>query len=272
MRLQSTVSVPAWRMPITIESYPHRDPLVTDEEATLLEQYATAPHVMIGLRAKTRLNKLQRFEKPFLDTIRLHAQSCVPVAKSRRHLFKYIAQTRRAFWAWPEETWIEVIHAVSEKQKAGTRFWMITFAYLFSGFLYVGADAPYGDLANAVFGKETVALETDKLSAPLFELDYSQNPSEKKKLHQSYAMIALVNRSPYVETFSTQALVTVNEFIADLPDSASRREKKQEALILLQTSLCSLGIFNEPAILTTKRRNPTPPRILWQDDPTIDPT
>jgi len=264
-------SVPAWRMPITIESYPHRDSLVTDEEAVLLEHYATAPHVVVGLRAKKVLEGLQRFEKPFLDTIRLHAQSCVPVAKSRRHLFKYMAQTRRAFWAWSDETWVEVIHAVEERT-SGTRFGMITFAYLFSGFLYVGANAPYGYLANAVFGAETVALETGKVYEPLFELGYSQKPSEKKKLHQSYAMLALVSRSPYVEAFSAQAFVTVNTLLADLPDGMKTRRKKHEGLMLVQTSLCSRGILAEPVILTPKRRKPIPPAVLWQNDPTVDPT
>ncbi len=131
---------------------------------------------------------------------------------------------------------------------------------------------PYGDLANAIFGKELVASETDKLYAPLFALGYSQKPSEKKKLHHSYAMLALVSKSPYVETFSAQSLITVNKLLADLLDGTKTRRRKQEALMLLQTSLCSLDILNEPAILTTKRRTPIPPRVLWQNDPTIDPT
>ena len=271
-----SISAPAWRMPIVIESYPHQDPLVTDEEAALLEYYAEKSHIVGTLprskRPKKVLEKLQRFEKPFLDTIRLHAQSCIPVAKSRRHLFHYMAQTRRAFWAWSGETWIEVIQTASEKHKSGKRFWMMMFAYLFAGFLYVGADVPYGDLINAVFGKELVTSETEKLYAPLFALGYSQKQGEEKKLHQSYAMLALVNRSPYAEAFSPQTLRTVYEFIAELPDSASRRQKKREALILLQTSLCSLGILNEPVILLPKRREPVHPPTLWQNDATVDPT
>ncbi len=36
-----SISVPIWHMPITLEAYPNHDPCVTDEEAALLDFYAT---------------------------------------------------------------------------------------------------------------------------------------------------------------------------------------------------------------------------------------
>lgn len=270
----SSSRVPVWRMPIQIESYPNREPFVTDQEAALLEHYARATPVLAGPKAQQVLDELHRFNQPFLDVIRLHAQSraLVGLANSRRSLFAYMAQTRTAFWAWEHETWREVIQTVSENQQAGRRFWVIVLAYLFSGFLYVGADAPYTEMAKTLFGNEVVASETDKLFAPLFKLGYSQKPREKKKLHHCYAMLALVCKSPYVETFTAQALITVNHLLAASPNSTKSRKTKREALMLLQTALCYLDILTEPAILTPKRQQPTPPAMLWQNDLTIDPT
>jgi len=44
-----SISVPVWRMPIALGNYPHADPWVTDEEAALMDFYATpANHVTGG--------------------------------------------------------------------------------------------------------------------------------------------------------------------------------------------------------------------------------
>jgi len=132
---QATVSfVAPWQMPILAENYPYRDPFVTDEEATLMETYATTPaNTMTGVSVRKVLGQLQRFDKPFLDTLRLRAESERPIAKSRRHLFKYMTQTRRVFWSWSKETWIEVIQTApgGGQQNAGPRFWMIALAISF---------------------------------------------------------------------------------------------------------------------------------------------
>ena len=43
-----STSVPVWHMPIILESYPHPDPWVTDEEAALMDFYATDANGVIG--------------------------------------------------------------------------------------------------------------------------------------------------------------------------------------------------------------------------------
>ena len=45
-------SVPTWHMPILLESYPHRDPSVTDEEAALMKRYMMTPLNEIALTGK----------------------------------------------------------------------------------------------------------------------------------------------------------------------------------------------------------------------------
>lgn len=117
-------------MPIVLENYPHRDPLVTDEEAALMEYYATEANGVIGGRAGVTLAKLQRLDKPFRDALRLHTKSDRIIARSRRHLFRYMVQTRKAFWSWSNETWSEVIQTTrgGNHRNEGMRFCMLTLA------------------------------------------------------------------------------------------------------------------------------------------------
>src|SRR6266704_6897726 len=88
-----SISVPIWRMPITLEDYPNHDPCVTDEEAALLDFYATETNEVVGGLAGITLAKLERFDRPFRDALRLHTKYDRVTARSRRHLFRYMAQT-----------------------------------------------------------------------------------------------------------------------------------------------------------------------------------
>ena len=103
-----STSVPVWRMPITLENYPNSDPCVTDEEAILMDLYATPANHVAGGLAGTILAKLERLDQPFRDALRLHTKYDQVTARSRRHLFRYMVQTKVAFWAWSPETWNEV--------------------------------------------------------------------------------------------------------------------------------------------------------------------
>ena len=67
-------------MPVQMESYPHRDPFVTDQEVALLTHYVTASPVIAGPKAKKVLDELHRFNQPFLDTTRLTVHSIQPLA------------------------------------------------------------------------------------------------------------------------------------------------------------------------------------------------
>lgn len=261
---------PVWRMPIVMEDYPQRDPFVTDAEAALMEYYVREFNDLIGAQAKLVLKKLQRFEQPFRDVHQLHAKADANVAKSRRHLFQFMIQTRRAFWSWSGETWSEVIRTVrgGEPQTQGNKFGLFTLAYLLSGFLYIGTSAPYKEIANTIFGKERVDAEWNKLYTPLIALGYSQHPLRMLKFGRLCATTMLINRSPDVEAFSAQLLVTMNELV---PHFFEKTVGKRQDLRLIQTALCELGILDEPAILVSGRPQPVPPSVLWQNDPTMDP-
>jgi hypothetical protein len=211
----TSFSVPVWQMPVALENYPYSDPSVTDEEATLLDFYATEANGVTGGLAAVTLAKLERFDEPFRDALRLHTKYDRVTARSRRHLFKFMAQTRAAFWSWSPENWSEVIQTTTggKHRNEGMRFGMLTLAYLFSGFLYAGEGTPYIEMASAIFGEDRIREEANKLHAPLVALGYSEHGEEKKRFRRICALAMLVNRSPYAEALSAQTLLAVNELL-----------------------------------------------------------
>jgi hypothetical protein len=69
-----SISIPEWHMPVVLENYPHPDPWVTDEEAALLDFYATEANGVTGGLAGAILAQLERFDQPFRDALRLHTK------------------------------------------------------------------------------------------------------------------------------------------------------------------------------------------------------
>ncbi len=261
-------------MPILLENYPDRDPIITDEEAALMEYYLTSQVEIVGGRARQILEKLRRLNKPFLDSLVLHVDTERVIAKARRHLFRFMIQTRRAFWSWSKEIWMEVIVASpgSLQHGDGTRFCMQLLAYLFSDVLYIGPLAPYIQMANVIFGKKRIDEEARRMQAPLIALGYSQSPDEAQRFRRLCALILLVNRSPDVETLSAHTLLTLDEVLTQTPDASRKagREKRQD-LIRLQSALCHLGILDEPVLLGPTRLKPIYPPTLWRTIPPLTP-
>src|SRR6266550_1562330 len=239
-----SISVPIWRMPITLEDYPNHDPCVTEEEAALLDFYATETNEVVGGLAGVTLAKLERFDRPFRDALRLHTTYDRVTARSRRHLFRYMVQTRQAFWSWSTETWSTVIQTTTggSHRNEGMRFGMLTLAYLFAGFLYAGEGTPYIEMADAIFGQERIREEANKLHAPLAALGYSEHGEEKKRFRRVCALALLVNRAPYPEALSAQAILMVNELLPHVLPRA--RVDRRQDIVRLQTSLFHLGILD----------------------------
>lgn len=210
-----SISVPEWHMPVVLENSPNPDPGVTDEEAALLDFYATEANRVTGGLAGALLAKVARFDQPFRDALRLHTKYDRVTARSRRHVFRYMVQTRTAFWAWSTETWSKVIQTTTggSHRNEGMRFGMLMLAYLFSGFLYTGEGTPYIEMADAIFGEDRIGAEANKLHAPLVALGYSEHGEEKKRFRRVCALAMLVNRSPYAEALSAQTILAVNELL-----------------------------------------------------------
>ena len=269
--LQLFASAPLWSPPVLPATYPDRHPRLTDAEKTLMEQYATAPaEFMTGGRARNVLHQLARFDTPFMDIVKLTSHMDTTVVAARRHLFTYMVQTGLAFWAWPKEIWVEVIQAgPGRTHTSGTRFWMLLLAYLFCDVLYVGAFTAYGAMAEVIFGQSRVATEVDKVRTPLVEAGYAADQKEGGRLQWLTTLCMLVNRNPSIEAFSAQLLLTVHELLTDIPGAAQMTGRW--ALLRLQTSLCYLGILDEPVILDTSHEKAADLPARWQKDPTVDP-
>jgi integrase len=264
-------SLPIWHMPVVLENYSHPDPSVTEEEAALLDFYATEANHVTGGRAFAILAQLERFDRPFRDALRLHTKYDRVTARSRRHVFRHMAQSRRAFWAWSPEVWNQVIQTTTggSHRNEGMRFGMLILAYLFSGFLYTGEGTPYIEMADAIFGEVRIGAEANKLHAPLVGLGYSEHGEEKKRFRRICALAMLVNRSPYAEALSAQTLLQVNELLPSVLPRA--RVDRRQDLVRLQTALCHLGILDEPVIFVPKGKQAVHPPTLWQNDLTVDP-
>src|SRR5207245_6952080 len=124
---------------------------------------------------------------------------------------------------------------------------MLLLAYLFCDVLYIGASTVYGTIAELIFGKSVVATEVNKVRTPLVEAGYAADQKEGGRLQWLTALCMLVNRNPSLEAFSAQLLHTVHELLADIPGAAQMTGRW--ALLRLQTSLCYLGILDEPVLL-----------------------
>jgi hypothetical protein len=261
---QGTKQIPLWQMPICPKSYPDRHSALTEEEEVLIQRYLTASGSSLAYWTKSWLKQLARFERPFLDTVRLTTDTDRSLVAGRRHLFTYMLQTGKAFWAWPQEIWIEVIQSAPQgRTGSGTRFWMITLAYLFCNFLYVGPVIPYGNLADAIFGTDLVEAEVSRLHSPLVGAGYSTDPEERQRFRWLCALVMLTNRSPYAEAFSASVLIMVNESLSSIPSVARVRGRRD--LMRLQTALCHLDILDEPALLLTTEASGCPPALNAHD-------
>ncbi len=92
-------SLPAvlpWRMPIVLETYAERSPRLTAQEKALMDRYVTTPIGALSRIATNLLAQLQRFDRPFLETVRLTNHTNQKVTPARRLLFQRMMQTELA--------------------------------------------------------------------------------------------------------------------------------------------------------------------------------
>jgi hypothetical protein len=213
-----------WRMPIMLENYPDRSPTLTVQEKALMDRYVTTPIGALSRISMGLLAQLKRFDRPFLETVRLTNHTNQKVTPARRLLFQRMIQTDLAFWAWPKDVWIEVIETYPSGHTAGgIRFWMLNLAYLFGGFLHVAASTNYNLMADAIFGKDLVDAQVETLYAPLRESGYSTEKSSRYRFRWMTALTLLVNRHPTASALSAPVIATVGDVLAALPQPPTLR-------------------------------------------------
>jgi len=264
--------LPRWQMPLRPEHFTNRSPLVTQQERNLLCEYgAIDGQLLTGWRAKKFLDQLERFDRPFMAVARLNTQTDRSIAKARRHIFLHMARTGTAFWAWSRDEWAGVIETVPVGRTAsGARFWMINLAYLASDLLYIGASTTYGLMADAMFRRDIVDTEVNRLRNTLVAAGYTASSREWHSFRWLCALAMLVNRTPYMDRLTADVLVSVQELLATIPSIA--RVRGRQMLMQLQTALCRLDILDEPAVLACDKVSAKYPPALTAHDTTIDPT
>jgi hypothetical protein len=146
---------------------------------------------------------------------------------------------------------------------------MLLLAYFFSDMLYIGASTVYGAMAEVIFGRSVVETEVNKVRTPLVEAGYAADQKEGGRLQWVTALCMLINRHPFVQTFSAQLIVTVHDLLADIAGTGQMTGRW--ALLRLQTSLCHLGMLDEPAILDRSHEKTASGPAIWQNDTSLDP-
>src|SRR5258708_15406381 len=131
-----------------------------------------------------------------------------------------------------------------------------------------GADVD-GAMAEMIVGHRVVEAEVNKVRTPLVEAGYAADQKEGGRLQWVTALCMLINRHPFVETFSAQLIVTVHELLADIGGAGQMTGRW--ALLRLQTSLCHLGILDEPPILDSSRKKTPSFPPTCQNHPSLDP-
>ncbi len=94
-------------------------------------------------------------------------------------------------------------------------------------------------------------LSTDTLrkrvKVTLVAVGYARDNKEQSKFRWLCSLCMLANRHPSVEAFSALTISTVNDLLPDI--SGTGQMKGRQVLMRLQTSLCYLGILDEPVVL-----------------------
>jgi len=150
-------------------------------------------------QSSNRLNVDSVTRRKFLGTTALSSAACSSVTYQIRSSDREDrAVICSGIWFKPRlrsgpghpETWNEVIQTTTggSHRNEGMRFGMLMLAYLFSGFLYAGEGTPYIEMADAIFGKDRIREEANKLHAPLAALGYSEDGGEKKRFRRVCAL------------------------------------------------------------------------------------
>jgi hypothetical protein len=114
-----------------------------------------------------------------------------------------------------------------------------------------------------------VEAELNKVRTPLVEAGYAADQKAGGRLQWVTAVGMLINRHRFVETFSAPLLVTVHGLLAEIPGTAQMTGRW--ALMRLQTSLCQLGILDEPALLDRSHEQTASLPATWQNETSLDP-
>lgn len=228
-----------------------RSPRLTRDERAALRPLDEGGYMLWGDGSnedrRRRQNDLGRLIRPLQDAIVLLDPRQTVTRHYKREaavvaLLRCCLAEGRAFWGWPESTWLRVLgddqaafEAVhGERTARHLRLDMMVAAYLLGCFRDVVSLGRYrrDALAERVFGAEAVAASCDKVRAILKGWGYSWLP---------------VVESNFVEALLVSGSSRVDDVTADVLESLRARKKNNHSAIYqLGLVLAELGVIDKP--------------------------
>jgi hypothetical protein len=206
----------AWSMPLEPQQYDRRPLSPAERGALAIVVDRTAPINSAPRRAAEEV--LARLARPLRDVYALRHQDRAHRPQVLSVVFGLMHRRGQAFWQWTTADWQQAVGATSQDFTAthgvpgggrGLRPYLLDLAYLLCDFAEFGplwtATAFY-PMARAVFGAELLDGQIARLDRVLAREGYATGHSSLKQRHQAIAFVLLLNRSPWLDDLSWEAI------------------------------------------------------------------
>jgi len=242
---QPAMAGPSWRMPVRPETYDRRPLSVAERQALAIVGDDRVPTNSAPRRAAEAA--LARLSRPLHDVYALRHQVGSRQTRMTRVVFGQIRRRGRAFWQWTPADWHEAVGATSQDFAAenglpcggsGLRPFLLDVAYLLCDFADFGPHwtaTAFSPMARAVFGADRLDDQIARLDRVLANEGYATGHVSIKQRHQAIAFALLLNRSPWLDDLSWDAI-----------DRAARAMPAHPMSVLLgkvSTALVTLGVL-----------------------------
>jgi hypothetical protein len=124
----------------------------------------------------------------------------------------------KAFWQWSAQEWCDVVSVTAAsfeatnglpRRREGLRPHLLDVAYLLCGFEHfapIWTATAFYPMARVVFGADVLDGQIARVDAVLADNGYSTGLISIKQRHQAIAFVLLLNRSPWLDDLSWNAL------------------------------------------------------------------
>ena len=246
---QAIPALATWRPPLCPERY-DRSPLSPAERAALamlIDGQVDGRAAMNSAARRTAEGGLVRLSRPLHEVYALRRKDPSRRALATHVVFRQMHRRGRAFWQWTAQEWRDVLGVTAAAFEAvnalphgrtGLRPLLLDVAYLLCGFEDFGplwTATAYYPMARVVFGADVLAGQVARLDAALANEGYATGHVSVKQRHQAISFVLLVNRSPWLDDLSWEAV-----------DRAAAMAPAHTASVLLgkaSTALVALGIL-----------------------------
>ena len=220
-----TTPMRSWRAPVALEAY-DQTPTLTKTERQALQKLGWQLRRRRGYDAtRPEWTAVTRLLEP-LDAARivLHHPDTGLHSRSGKDAIGLVlwrcADESTAYWGWTAETWVRLIgsdrHAFAQPWPnfidQTVRPYLAAYAYLLCRFSALDRIGPFNRLGLAwrVFGRSTVDAEFERVATILNGWGYRSAHTDPR-LRTVLCHALLLNRSPYIDDLTTEALLALRD-------------------------------------------------------------